>query len=145
MRNVQVTAYLKLADGTRRVEDLGTHEATTGERARRRAVAMHSGRLGWRANRRPRGWYFRVTSVSAVADETRLGLLCSACSPRVPCLNHVTAVSDRMLNTPEALASELASVQSDVDMAGPDDDHAFGNERHPEERTWGLEHMTGRK
>lgn len=44
------------------------------------------------------------------------------CTADVPCLEHVAAVSERLLNSPAALAADLASIPSDVDMAGPEQD-----------------------
>lgn len=42
------------------------------------------------------------------------------CNDIVPCLVHVSAYSEALLNTPAALAADLASIPSDVDMAGPE-------------------------
>lgn len=44
------------------------------------------------------------------------------CTAEVPCLAHVDQASERMLDTPEARAADLASVPGDVDMAGPGED-----------------------
>jgi hypothetical protein len=78
------------------------------------------------------------------------------CTKGVPCLVHVDAASERVLSTPEARAAELATVQSDVDMAGPSDDNRDSYqeivEDIREERemaheaadgAWGKEHLTG--
>ena len=50
----RITALLRLADGTDRIEDLGVHEAATSDKARDKARALHASRLGWRRTRN--GW-----------------------------------------------------------------------------------------
>lgn len=63
----QITATLRRSDGSVHTEDLGTHEATTGQRAKRRAQNLHAGRLGWlgspRGPRIPKGWSFKIALV----------------------------------------------------------------------------------
>ena len=112
MRRVQVTAYLKLADGTFRVEDLGVYETATGDKARSRAVRMHAARIGWKTTksgvRLSRGWYLKLANVEPCG-----------CTADVPCLTHVVSRSERELNTLEARAAEERSVEGELDMAGP--------------------------
>ena len=67
MGRYQITATLRRPDGSVRTEDLGAHEATTGQRAKRRAQNLHAGRLGWlgspRGPRIPKGWSFKIALV----------------------------------------------------------------------------------
>lgn len=42
----RITAILRRADGSERIEDLGVHEALVGRKAKERAIYMHAGRLG---------------------------------------------------------------------------------------------------
>lgn len=59
----QITATYRHPEGSIRTEDLGTHEATTGQSAKRRAQNLHAGRLGWRGPRIPKGWSFKSALV----------------------------------------------------------------------------------
>lgn len=63
----QITATLRYPDGSVRVEDLGVHEASTGQRAKRRAQNLHASRLGWLGGphglRIPKGWSFKISLV----------------------------------------------------------------------------------
>ena len=63
----QITATLRRPDGSVLTEDLGIHEATTGQRAKRHAQNLHAGRLGWlsspRGPRIPKGWSFKIALV----------------------------------------------------------------------------------
>jgi hypothetical protein len=65
----QITATFRHPDGSARTEDLGVHEASTGQRAKRRAQNLHAGRLGWFGGPRgpniPKGWSFKITLVKS--------------------------------------------------------------------------------
>ena len=64
----QITATLKLGDGTQRVEDLGIYEASVGHKAKSAAITRHAGRLGLKSGRRgisPGKWTFKI----ALADK----------------------------------------------------------------------------
>lgn len=61
----QIVARLRRPDGSERVEDLGVHEASTGQRAKKKAIALHAGRMGWRGGKNgpiTGKWTFRITS-----------------------------------------------------------------------------------
>ena len=61
------TSTFRCPAGLVRAEDLGVHEASTGQRAKRRAQNLHAGRLGWLGGPRgpsiPKGWSFKIALV----------------------------------------------------------------------------------
>lgn len=69
------------------------------------------------------------------------------CTADVPCLAHVASVSERLLDSPEAKAADLAEIPGEIDMAGQDEEFALpyaGELQSNEDRAWGHEHLTGR-
>lgn len=66
---------------------------------------------------------------------------CTECTPDVPCLLHVVAYSDRILNSPETQAQFIGEVPGEIDMAGPSD--VYDHRMTDDERAWGAEHLHG--
>lgn len=62
-----------------------------------------------------------VSEDMRIAREDHLTAKPCGCTNLVPCLTHVVAVSEAMLNTPEARrADSAACAETELDMAGPE-------------------------
>ena len=74
----QITATFRGPDGSVRAEDLGVHEASTGQGAKRRAQNLHASRLGWLGGSRgpliPKGWSFKIALVKYCLSSCSAGV-----------------------------------------------------------------------